>query len=49
MLHSHNLYDLWYTGEAMTHQRERFECVFALTEQVAPADLVRETSEEENE
>ncbi len=33
----------------MTHRRECFERVYALTEQVAPADLVRETSEEENE
>ena len=41
------LYYLWHTGEAMTHHRERFERVYAPTEQVAPAHLIRESSEEE--
>ena len=31
------LYYLWRTGEVMTHHRERFERVYALTELVAPA------------
>ena len=30
------LYYLWRTGEAMTHHREHFERVYALTEPVAP-------------
>src|SRR5205823_1382515 len=37
------LYYLWYTGEAMTHHRENFERVYALTETVAPAHLLRES------
>ena len=41
------LYYLWRTGEVMTHHRERFERVYALTETVAPANLIRESSEEE--
>jgi uncharacterized protein len=41
------LYYLWYTGEVMTHHREGFERVYALTETVAPADLVRESDEKE--
>ena len=41
------LYYLWYTGEVMTHHREGFERVYALTEAVAPADLIRESGEEE--
>jgi uncharacterized protein YcaQ len=41
------LYYLWYTGEVMTHHREGFERVYALTEEVAPADLIRESGEEE--
>ena len=41
------LYYLWYTGEVMTHHREGFERVYALTETVAPADLIRESDEEE--
>jgi uncharacterized protein len=41
------LYYLWYTGEAMTHHREGFERVYALTEAVAPAHLIRESDEEE--
>ena len=31
------LYYLWRTGEVMTHHRENFERVYALTEAVAPA------------
>src|SRR6266542_2224153 len=30
------LYYLWITGEVMTHHRERFERLYALTERVAP-------------
>jgi uncharacterized protein YcaQ len=41
------LYYLWRTGEVMTHHRENFERVYALTETVAPADLVRESSDDE--
>jgi len=39
------LYYLWRTGEVMTHHRERFERVYALTETVAPAHLIRESDE----
>src|SRR5689334_20404225 len=41
------LYYLWRTGEVMTHHRERFERVYALTETVAPASLSYESSEAE--
>jgi uncharacterized protein len=41
------LYYLWRTGEIMTHHRENFERVYALTETVAPAHLVREIDEAE--
>jgi uncharacterized protein YcaQ len=41
------LYYLWRTGEVMTHHRERFERVYALTETVAPAHLIRESHEDE--
>jgi uncharacterized protein len=41
------LYYLWRVGEVMTHHRERFERVYALTEQVAPAELIRESTEDE--
>ncbi len=41
------LYYLWRTGEVMTHHRERFERVYALTEAVAPAHLIRESDESE--
>jgi len=41
------LYYLWRTGEVMTHHRERFERVYALTENVAPAHLIRESDEAE--
>jgi uncharacterized protein YcaQ len=41
------LYYLWRTGEVMTHHRERFERVYALTEAVAPAHLIRESDEDE--
>jgi uncharacterized protein YcaQ len=43
------LYYLWRTGEVMTHHRERFERVYALTEAVAPPHLVYESSEEETD
>jgi uncharacterized protein len=39
------LHYLWRTGEAMTHHRERFERVYALTEHVAPAHLICESSD----
>jgi uncharacterized protein YcaQ len=41
------LYYLWRTGEVMTHHRENFERVYALTETVAPASLMRESEEAE--
>jgi uncharacterized protein YcaQ len=41
------LYYLWITGEVMTHHRERFERVYALTETVAPAHLIRESDQAE--
>jgi len=36
------LHYLWRIGDAMVSRRERFERVYALTEQVAPPELVRE-------
>jgi len=41
------LYYLWRTGEVMTHHRENFERIYALTENVAPSDLIRESDEAE--
>ncbi len=41
------LYYLWRTGDVMTHHRENFERVYALTETVAPAELIRESDEAE--
>jgi uncharacterized protein YcaQ len=41
------LYYLWRTGEVMTHHRENFERVYALTETVAPAHLLDESDEVE--
>ncbi len=41
------LYYLWRAGEVMTHHRENFERVYALTETVAPAHLIRESSDDE--
>jgi uncharacterized protein YcaQ len=41
------LYYLWRTGEVMTHHREHFERVYALTETVAPASLLRQSDEAE--
>ncbi len=41
------LYYLWLTGEVMTHHRDRFERVYALTEHVAPAGLLAETPDDE--
>jgi uncharacterized protein YcaQ len=40
------LYYLWMVGEVMTHHRDRFERVYALTEKVAPASLIYEKDEE---
>ena len=39
------LYYLWITGEVMTHHRENFERVYALTETVAPPHLIHESDE----
>jgi uncharacterized protein YcaQ len=41
------LYYLWRTGEVMTHHRENFERVYALTQAVAPAHLITESDETE--
>ena len=41
------LYYMWRTGEVMTHHRENFERVYALSETVAPAHLLRESDEAE--
>ena len=41
------LYYLWRVGEAMVHHRERFERVYAPTEAVAPAALIREVDDAE--
>ena len=41
------LYYLWRMGEAMVTRRERFERVYAPTEAVAPADLIRESTDAE--
>lgn len=41
------LYYLWRIGEVMTHHRERFERVYALTENVAPESLIHEKTQEE--
>lgn len=43
------LYYLWRTGEVMTHHREKFERVYALTETVAPAHLIRESDPAETD
>jgi uncharacterized protein YcaQ len=43
------LYYLWRTGEVMTHHRERFERVYALTEAVAPAHLICQSDESETD
>ena len=41
------LYYLWRTGEVMTHHREKFERVYALTEAVAPAHFIYESDDDE--
>jgi len=41
------LYHLWRIGEVMTHHREKFERVYALTETVAPVHLIRESTDDE--
>jgi uncharacterized protein YcaQ len=41
------MYYLWRIGDVMTHHREKFERVYALTETVAPAHLIRESDEDE--
>lgn len=40
------LYYLWRTGEVMTHHRENFERVYALTENVAPPQFIREMDDD---
>ena len=41
------LYYLWRIGDVMTHHRERFERVYALTENVAPKELIYAKTPEE--
>lgn len=41
------LHYLWRIGDVMVSRRERFERVYALTESVAPADLLRDHDEAE--
>jgi uncharacterized protein YcaQ len=41
------LYYLWRTGEAMVTRRDRFERIYAPTADVAPAHLIRESSDAE--
>ena len=41
------LYYLWRTGEVMTHHRENFERLYALSETIAPAHLLGESDEAE--
>ena len=41
------LYYLWRIGDVMTHHRERFERVYALTENVAPKELIYEKTQDE--
>ncbi|MBL8160641.1 MAG: YcaQ family DNA glycosylase [Anaerolineae bacterium] len=43
------LYYLWRAGDVMTHHRENFERVYALTEAVAPEDLIWERGDEETD
>jgi uncharacterized protein YcaQ len=43
------LYYLWRVGEAMVHHRERFERVYALTEAIAPADLLEPAGDAETD
>ncbi|UYN89479.1 MAG: YcaQ family DNA glycosylase [Anaerolineales bacterium] len=43
------LYYLWRIGEVMTHHRSNFERVYALTESVAPKELIYEASEAETD
>jgi uncharacterized protein YcaQ len=43
------LYHLWRTGEVMTHHRDNFERVYALSENVAPAELLQASSREESD
>ena len=43
------LYYLWRIGDVMTHHRENFERVYALTEAVAPAHLIHDSDETETD
>lgn len=43
------LYYLWRVGEVMTHHRENFERVYALTEAVAPPALIYEAGDAETD
>jgi uncharacterized protein YcaQ len=41
------LYHLWLVGDLMTHHRERFERVYALAEDIAPAHLMNDSADSE--
>lgn len=43
------LYYLWRIGEVMTHHREKFERVYALTETVAPPEFIYERTDAETD
>jgi uncharacterized protein len=43
------LYYLWRVGEVMVHHRERFERVYALTETIAPPNLLDEATDAETD
>lgn len=43
------LFYLWRTGEVMTHHRENFERVYALTETIAPPNLIHERNDAETD
>jgi len=43
------LYYLWRIGDVMTHHREKFERVYALTKTVAPAHLIDERDDDETD
>jgi hypothetical protein len=43
------LYYLWRVGEVMVHHRERFERVYALTEAIAPPDLLDAATDAETD
>ncbi|MEZ4645398.1 MAG: crosslink repair DNA glycosylase YcaQ family protein [Chloroflexota bacterium] len=43
------LYYLWRIGDVVTHHRENFERVYALTETAVPANLINESSDDETD